>query len=116
MAYNYIFKEKTVNLYFKLNYSLRKIANLLDLGKSTICRWVRLFKNKLLRPINNYSGRGKKLSTNQINDLELYVLSKQLITLKELQHWIFKSFKIVISQSTICRILNNKLSYKSIKR
>jgi len=117
MSYSYDLKVKTIKLYSKLNYSIRKIAKILEIGKSTIYRWIQDLKKKCLSSNHNYKGRTKILSPIQSKQVVNHVISKKIITLDELQKWVFNFLKLKISKSTLSRLLKREnISYKQVRR
>ena len=118
MCYSLDLKDRTIKTYYKMNYTIRKIANILEIGKSSISRWIRLYKtNKTNSALTNKNKGRKTTLTNQQNDqICNFVINNNLITIHELQNLVLKNLHIKMSKSTLYRLLKkNKLSYKSTR-
>lgn len=93
-------KNKSVNLYKRFR-SYRYVGNLLNIGKSTIHRWV-----------NNISHKISKIS---INNLVIFIKklidSDKFITIKQIKNKASFKFKKKYSLSFIYTIIKNKLKY-----
>ena len=117
ISYSHDLKVKTIKLYTKLKYSIRKIAKILEIGKSTISRWIQGSKKKCLSPDHNYKGRTRILSRIQTKQVVDHIVSKKFITLNELKKWVLTSLKLKISKSTVSRLLKREnISYKQARR
>lgn len=115
MSYSFDLKQKAIQLYKK--FSIRQIATLLHIGKSTICRWIIKFKNGLLVKKDKFRVRKSKLSDQSKKKIIDYVLTYKTITLKELKKWTEKVLQIKISLSTLSHLLKKyKISYKNVRR
>ena len=93
-------KQKAINLYKKLN-SIRLVANLLEIGKSTIHRWITLGDSKK-----------EKVNYDHICSFIKNILNKnKFIRLKDLQYKIIKKFNHKYSLSFIYTLIRKKLQY-----
>lgn len=92
-------RKKSIDLYFKFN-SLRKVAELLDIGKSTIHRWV---KNMIIP--------AKMDMDNMINFIKKLIDNDKFITIRKIRDEILKISKKMYSLSFIYTIVKKKLNY-----
>ena len=94
-------KEKAINLYRKIN-SYRQVESLLDIGKSTLQRWV----NNITFP--------KSIKVN-LDDIILFIRkcldNNKFITIKNIKSKICKKFNHQYSCSFIYTIIKSKLKY-----
>ena len=114
MSYSYDLKLKAIQLYNK--FTLREIAFLLHIGKSTISRWIKKFKQGLLVKKDQFRVCKSKLTIHEKTIIN-HVLTYQTITLQELQIWVKKTLDLKTSLSTLMRLLKkHKISYKTARR
>jgi transposase len=85
-------------------HGITKVAEVFDISRSTIHRWVLLFQG---RGVSGLSNRGKpsrsKLNTEQKAQIKLWVEAKPTVTLKELSARIFKEMSLQIGKSSVHR-------------
>jgi transposase len=100
------------NIYTKLNVSLRKVAECLQVDKSSVHRWLR---NREIQPV--VKGRVSSYNCNEpyCNVIRKYVTNNPNTRLKDLQQHLAKNYSTPISLSTICRYLRKMgFSWKKV--
>ena len=98
--YSLDLKKVAINLYNNYN-SLRKVAKLLNIGKSTIHRW-----------INNLSNNKKKINIDNIIAFIHQCINKnKFIKMKDIQRKIHNKFQRKLSLSFIYCIITKKIKY-----
>lgn len=105
--YSIDLKNIAIKLYYKYN-NFREVADLLEIGKSTIHRWIH---NKNNKTINNKN----KLDVNFFDKLTIFVKnlidSDKFITIKKIRININNKFNKLFSISFIHTIIRKKLKY-----
>lgn len=93
-------KKRAIDMYNKFkNYRL--VEKLLNIGKSTIHRWVN----------NIYFKKPTKDITNIIKYIKSLLHSNNYLTIKQVKDNVNEKFKCVYSKSFIYNIITNKLNY-----
>ena len=105
--YSIDLKNIAIKLYYKYN-NFREVADLLEIGKSTIHLWIH---NKNNKTINNKN----KLDVNFFDKLTIFVKnlidSDKFITIKKIRININNKFNKLFSISFIHTIIRKKLKY-----
>ena len=108
MTYSLDLKSQVIRYYKKIK-SCRQIANIFQIGKSTVNRWINSLK--LI-----HKKRNNKYSIDIINYIIKIVKNNPFTNIKYLYQSILSIFKIKISFSKIYNILkDNNFSYKRTK-
>ena len=101
-------KTKAINLYYKLN-SYRKVQELLDIGKSTVQRWVFCDKKNIRKCFDK---------TEIILFIKSLLDNDCFISCKMIGETIYRKYKKILSKSLIYTIITKsiKYSYKKINK
>lgn len=111
-----IYPQNIRDLFFRLRFILKlsvvHISKYLDIGKSTLYRWIKegpLKPINITRTINFRTKIDKKYHIEIIN----YILKENTVSLKDICKYIFCKFKIKVSIPTIHRFcIRNNITYK----
>lgn len=97
------------NFYEKNNYSMREVANIFNISKSSIHRWINVSNKKVIKKIN-YEEKIKQIIKSEIK-------RDCFVTIKNLTEIIKKKLNIKISQTGVyVHTIKNGFSFKKIAK
>ena len=104
--------RKRIIMSIKKGESVKEVAQRYDVSQSMVYRLLRLYKETgSYEPRENLNGRKPKLSKRELKLIENKMGEKPDITLNEL----IEELNLNISNSRLCRIINEKLKLKRKK-
>ena len=92
-------------LHYGMEKSLRKIANVYSIGKSTLQRWISRCKSDC-KPMKQLAARIRKMRSEMMITLLDIVEKHPFVTLLELKHLLKKHHQVSLSTETIRRALH----------
>jgi transposase len=88
-------------------HGIKKVAEVYEINRSSLHRWVALFKNKGAEGLKNIPKPPRaKLSVEQQNQVKSWVLLDSGLTIKAIKIKIQESFDIDVGKTSIHRMLN----------
>ena len=104
--YSLDLRTRIVEAYQNNQGSIRKVAKIFDVGKSTVAGYLKLTdKNGTPKAKTPSGGRPARIDHKGMTIIRSYVECKPDITLNELSSKYYKKRKIKVSTSIICRTL-----------
>jgi transposase len=88
-------------------HGLKKVSEVYDINRSSLHRWVALFKSGGVESIKNISKSSRsKLNIEQKNELKLWIEADSGLTIKAIKIKIKEQFDIDIEKSSIHRMIH----------
>ena len=104
--YSLDLRTRIVEAYQNNHGSIRKVAKIFDVGKSTVASYLKLTdKNGTPKAKTPSGGRPERIDLKGMAIIRSYIEYKPDITLNELSSKYYKKRKIKVSTSIICRTL-----------
>jgi len=109
------YKKLIIEHYLKHKNSVRYVANIFGISKSSLYNWINLYKNKLLTIKKKYT-RKTKITTNIINFIKDYIKKNIIIDRYKIMQLIKNKYDTKISKTSLYNILRiNKITRKRIR-
>ncbi|MGL5356690.1 MAG: helix-turn-helix domain-containing protein [Cetobacterium sp.] len=91
----------------------KRISEIFNVPSRTLDTWKKLYRDGGYEAIipRKQTGRPPKLNEDQLNEIVKFVDSRGLITLKEIERFIYDKFKVTYEASALYKMLSKKLNY-----